>query len=93
MENELKVQDIYLAAFVYSTHRVKLERTEDETLPDGKTKTFFYFSPKEIAQGLVDAYFTKSAEPVQPRDLFSALRDIKDIIFGKKRLEVNHNGR
>lgn len=41
---------------------------------------FFKFTPKDKAENLVQLYFSGTAT-VNPRDLFSRLHDLKDIIF------------
>jgi hypothetical protein len=42
----------------------------------------FRFSPKEQAERLEQSYWQLCAPPIQPRKLFSAQRDLKDMIFG-----------
>ncbi len=41
---------------------------------------FFKFTPKDKAEQLVQLYFSGAAT-VNPRELFSRLHDLKDIIF------------
>ncbi|MBI2017436.1 hypothetical protein HYS92_00135 [Candidatus Daviesbacteria bacterium] len=53
---------------------VNVERHPDNT-------TYFHFEPKEIAEGLVTAYWAEDAPPIQPKKLLGSLRDLKDILF------------
>jgi len=44
---------------------------------------FFKFTPKNNAEALVNNFFSGSAI-VNPRELFSRLHDLKDLIFAQK---------
>ena len=79
MENKIyKTSDLNIASFLLASGQVSLtksERSSDNTV-------HFYFSPKELAQKLVEAYWADSAPSIQPRKLFGARRDLQDLVFG-----------
>ncbi len=74
MENVYTTKNLNIAAFLYASN-LKLIRTERIN-----REVFFHFTPKEIAESLVEGYFAGSAT-VNPRDLFARLKDLKDLIF------------
>ena len=72
-----KTSDLNIGAYLVSSKEVNLiktERTSDKTV-------YFYFSPKEIAEKLIEAYWADSAPTIQPRTLFGARRDLQDLVF------------
>lgn len=74
----LEIKDIAVSAFLFSTHQVQL--LGKRRLPTGEV--LFQFSPKPKAEELIQAYWNLQAQPIQPKQLFSAQRDLKDMIFG-----------
>lgn len=76
--NIIELKDIAVAAYLYSTNQVKL--IGKRRLPNGEV--LFQFSPKEVAEDLINQYWNAEAPPIQPKKLFSAQRDLKDMIFG-----------
>lgn len=72
-----QVKDLSLAAFLFSVNTVTL--VDKQRLPNGTV--VFLFSPRSVAETLVSQYWTLQAPPVQPKQLFSAQRDLKDMIF------------
>jgi hypothetical protein len=74
----LQVKDLAVSAYLYSSEAVRL--LGKERLPNGTV--VFLFSPKEEAEKLVDQYWNLQAPPIQAKLLFSAQRDLKDMIFG-----------
>ncbi len=76
--NLFELKDIAVAAYLYSTNQVKL--IGKRRLPNGEV--LFQFSPKEVAENLINQYWNSEAPPIQPKKLFSAQRDLKDMIFG-----------
>lgn len=76
--NIIELKDIAVAAYLYSTSEVKL--VGNRRLQRGEV--VFQFSPKDIAEKLINLYWNSEAPPIQPKKLFSAQRDLKDIIFG-----------
>jgi len=75
--DSLPVRDLSIASFLMATGEVtlvKVERTTDNI-------AFLHFQPKEKAESLVKAYWADSAPNLQPRRLFGAQRDLKDLIF------------
>lgn len=76
--NIIELKDIAVAAYLYSTNEVKL--LGKRRLPNGEV--LFQFFPKESAEKLINLYWNSEAPPIQPKKLFSAQRDLKDMIFG-----------
>lgn len=74
----VELKDIAVAAYLYSTEKLKL--VGKRRLPNGEV--LFQFSPRKIAEELVNQYWNSEAPPIQPKQLFSAQRDLKDMIFG-----------
>lgn len=75
--NYVEIKDISIAAYLLSLNQVKLV---------GKRKThsgiLFQFFPKKDAEHLINLYWNLEAPHIQPKKLFSSLRDLKDMIFG-----------
>lgn len=76
--NLLEIRDIAVSAFLYSTGLVKL--LGKRRLPTGDV--LFQFFPREKAEKLAQDYWNLNAPTIQPKKLFSAQRDLKDMIFG-----------
>lgn len=74
----LAVKDLNVASFLMATGLVKLAGTERN---HNKT-AYFHFSPREKADALISQYWSDNAPAVQPRILFNAMRNLKDVIFG-----------
>jgi len=73
-----EVKDLSVATYLYSTTLIKLigkRRTQNGSI-------LFQFSPKSKAEQLVNLYWNLEAPPIQPKLLFSAQRDLKDMIYG-----------
>lgn len=83
MENQqytpdtLAIKDLSVASFLMASNEVTLVRVERKS----NNAAFFHFQPKEKAESLVAAYWSDSAPSLQPRLLFGAQRDLKDLIF------------
>ena len=77
LNNFFEVQDLSVSSFLYSLPNISL--IGKRRLPDGKV--VFLFSPQEEVQELVSKYWQLQAPPIQPKQLFSAQRDLKDLIF------------
>lgn len=73
---ELEVKDIHIASYLLASETVRLVRTERKN----RNLVLFYFSPKEEAKKLIEAYWSDSAS-CSPRKLFGAQRSLKDLIF------------
>lgn len=67
-------KNLNLAAFLYASgvHFIRANKVDREF--------FFEFTPKIQAEKLINDYFSGTAT-TNPRDLFSRLHDLKDIIF------------
>lgn len=76
--NFIELKDLSIAAYLYSISQIKL--VGKRRLPNGEV--LFQFSPKEKAEELILQYWNLQAPPIQPKQLFSAQRDLKDMIFG-----------
>lgn len=74
----LELKDLSIASFLLASEQVNL--IGKRKLPSGEI--LFQFSPKEVAEQLVKAYWSLNAPIIQPKKLFSAQRDLKDMIFG-----------
>ena len=77
-EDYVSLSDINISSYLLSTEKVKLVGF-DKTNPQ---KIFFHFSPKNIAGHLIEDYLVYKADFIQPKKLFSSLRDLKELIFG-----------
>lgn len=73
---ELVVKDIHIASYLLASEKVRLVRTERRE----RNQVIFYFSPKEEAEKLINAYWSDTAL-ISPRKVFSAQRSLKDLIF------------
>lgn len=74
----IEIKDLSLASYLYSTQQVKLVGKRRQS----NSEVLFQFSPKDKAEELVNLYWNLQAPPIQPKQLFSALRDLKDMLFG-----------
>ncbi|PWU24081.1 hypothetical protein C5B42_00705 [Candidatus Cerribacteria bacterium 'Amazon FNV 2010 28 9'] len=74
----LEVKDIAISSYLYASNEVQL--IGKRRLPSGEV--LFQFSPKTTVEQLIHLYWTLKAPTVQPKQLFNALRDLKDMIFG-----------
>lgn len=72
-----EIKDISLAAYLYATGLVELSGTKRPS----RNEVIFLFSPADKVQSLLQQYWNLQAPVIQPKQLFSALRDVKDIIF------------
>jgi hypothetical protein len=72
-----EVKDLAVAAYLYSTQQ--LEFAGIKRLPS--REVYFRFLPGVEAEKLVQAYWNGSAPIIQPKQLFNAQRDLKDMIF------------
>lgn len=77
-EDVFETKDLSLAAFLYASGEVELITTK-KTI---NREIYFLYTPREIAEKLVQKYWNLQAPSIQPKLLFGALRDIKDMIFG-----------
>lgn len=70
----LELKTLNLAAFLYASglHLVGTKRVNGEV--------FFIFSPKDKAEKLLERYFADTAT-INPKELFSKLNDLRDLIF------------
>ncbi|OGH22761.1 MAG: hypothetical protein A3F31_00580 [Candidatus Levybacteria bacterium RIFCSPHIGHO2_12_FULL_38_12] len=73
----LEIKDLSVSAYLYSTSVVTL--IGKRRLENGDV--LFQFSPKALAEKLVDQYWNLTAPAIQPKQLFNAQRDLKDMIF------------
>jgi len=78
MENTIEIKDISLVAYLFATGKVTLVSKRKTS----NREIYFSFSPKKIVDELITQYWNLQAPPVQPKQLFSAMRDVKDMIFG-----------
>jgi hypothetical protein len=73
-----EIKDISVASFLYATQSLDFIGKKRNLNGD----VTFLFSPQITAEKLVQSYWNLDAPAIQPKLLFSALRDLKDIIFG-----------
>jgi hypothetical protein len=73
----LEIRDLAVASFLYCTPSIRF--IGKQRLPNGTV--IFQFSPRQEAEVLVSQYWSLSAPTVQPKQLFTSLRDLKDLIF------------
>jgi len=74
----IEIKDISICSFLYATGLVQL--ISKRKLQNGET--YFLFSPKQKAEELIQQYWNAQAPAIQPKKLFGAYRDIKDMLFG-----------
>ncbi len=75
--NVLEIKDLSLVAYLFSLKEISF--MGKRKLPNGTV--VFLFSPSDKAEQLISLYWALEAPPIQPKQLFSAQRDIKDMIF------------
>jgi hypothetical protein len=78
MENTVETKDISLVAYLFATGKVTL--AGKRKLSSGEI--YFAFTPKKLSEELITQYWNLQAPSIQPKHLFSAMRDVKDMIFG-----------
>lgn len=71
-------KDLNVCSFLRACPEVRLIKAERSL--DGAV--YFYFEPKDTAEKLISAYWSDSTT-IHPRKLFSAQRDLKDLIFSQ----------
>lgn len=74
----IEIKDISLASYLYASNLVSL--VGKRRLPTGEV--LFQLDPKQKADELISLYWSLKAPAIQPKNLFSAQRDLKDMIFG-----------
>lgn len=79
-ENKVSVRDLSIASYLLASGEVSLVETHRTPQND----MFFYFSPKSKVKELISLYWADKAPVIQPRKLFGAQRDLKDLIFSKE---------
>lgn len=72
-----ELKDISVASYLYASKQV--EFIGKRRLSTGEV--LFQFLPYKAAKRLVELYWSLQAPIIQPKDLFSAQRDLKDIIY------------
>jgi len=84
MDNELnkndfiEIKDISILSYLYATGEVNI--VGKRKLQNGDV--YFQIAPKKTADELILHYWNQTAKPIQPKRLFNALRDMKDLVFG-----------
>ncbi len=73
-KDNLEIKILNIAAFLYSSG-LRLKGTKRIN-----GEVYFLFAPKNEAEKLLESYFTDNAS-VNPKDLFSKLNDLRDLIF------------
>lgn len=74
----IEIKDISVLSYLYATGEVNIVGKRKNQNGD----VYFQIAPKNTAQELILQYWNQTAKPIQPKRLFSALRDMKDLIFG-----------
>lgn len=74
----LELRDLSISAYVYSLKSVRFLGIKK--LPNGDC--IFRFAPRIAVEELIQQYWNLNAPAIQPKTLFSSLRDMKDMIFG-----------
>lgn len=75
-QDTLIIKDLNVAAYLLASGEVILVKPERKS----RNLVLFHFSPKDKAQLLVDNYWSDT-DQLSPRNIFSALRSLKDLIF------------
>lgn len=73
----IEIKDLALASYLYATGEVTLSGKYRSS----KGEVFFQFSPSEITQRLISEYWNLQAKPIQPKQLFSSMRDMRDMLY------------
>lgn len=76
-EDTVSVRDLSIASYLLASGAVSLMGTHKTSNGD----VFFQFSPKSQVERLISLYWADNAPAIQPRKLFGAQRDLKDLIF------------
>jgi len=74
--NTISVRDLNIASYLLASGEVKLVKTERK---DSRF-VLFHFAPKDRAESLINNYYSDT-NPLSPRNIFSAQRSLKDLIF------------
>lgn len=77
MESTVRIKDISLVAYLFATGKVTLL----ERQRNSKGDIYFIFSQKDKVDELIAQYWNLQAPVIQPKQLFSAMRDVKDMLF------------
>jgi hypothetical protein len=72
----LIIKDLNVAAYLLASGEVVLVKPERKN----RNLVLFHFSPKDKAQLLVNNYWSDT-DQLSPRNVFSAMRSLKDLIF------------
>lgn len=76
----LPVRDLNIASYLLASGQVMLAKSERKD-----NLIFFHFAPKDKAEYLVGEYYSDTS-PLSARNIFSALRTLKDLIFSGRQL-------
>lgn len=76
--NIVVVRDTNISAFLLCLEEVRLVKTERD-----KGTVLFYFAPKEKVEEFIATFWSDTAPAIQPRKLFGAQRDLKNLIFSE----------
>lgn len=71
-------KDLGIAAYLYATKKVEL--ISIERVPRSRV-CYFHFSPEKTAFNLATDYINEVAEVIQPRQLFHAIKYVKDALY------------
>lgn len=74
-----ETKDKHITPFLLTQNSVKFEGTRISDLI-----VYFKFSPINKCQELVNRFVSKTADPVQPKDLLDAVETYRDRIFEMK---------
>ena len=76
-----KTSDRNLSAYFLLQPSLKFEASE----VDGAGVVYFVFSPHSEADILSKAFYSRTTQPVQPKDFADSLKSVTDIIYSQKR--------
>lgn len=79
MNNIYKTKDKQIAPFLLTQSEVSFLGTSEEGY-----SLYFQFSPEDKCTKLVNAFISKTAPPVQPKDLLDAIETYRDRVFEMK---------
>jgi hypothetical protein len=75
-DSTLAVKDLNVAAYLLASGEVTLERSVRKS----RNLVLFLFSPKQKVEILINNYWSDTSS-LSPRNIFAALRSLKDLIF------------
>jgi len=85
MNDEFETKDKQFVPFLLTQTRVNFLGTRISN-----TTIYFRFSPYSTCIELINAFVTRKADPVQPKNLLDAVESYRDVVFEMKEKMKNY---